>query len=162
MGLRPRTRAGAPLQIPQTDLHMFPRRISWENLNVLKDQSISPLVISLSVLMTFSLDFVWILIDFGHYMDGTEVLKIYFYTYTLVHVFAIKCFFEFVLLNAIRYNCINQHFCSFTVLFQPLLTTLWQSFLEQMPAWTNLKGEPRRLNRSTQQALNDTNKMWKF
>ena len=68
----------------------------------------------------------------------------YFRNFT---VFTIKCFLEFVLLNAIRYNyynCINKHFCSFTVLFQPLLTTLWRSFLEQMPAWMNLKEEPRR------------------
>ena len=40
---------------------------------MLKDQSISPLAISLSILMTFSRDFVWILIDFGQYLDGTEV-----------------------------------------------------------------------------------------
>ena len=48
-------------------------------LKGLRDRSISPLAISLSILMNFSLDFVWILIDFGHYLNGTEVFKTYFY-----------------------------------------------------------------------------------
>ena len=46
------------IQILQTGLYTFPLRISWENL--LKDQSIFSLVIILLILITFSLDIVWI------------------------------------------------------------------------------------------------------
>ena len=45
-------------QILQTDLHIFPSRSSWENL--IKDQSIFSLVIILLILITLSLDNVWI------------------------------------------------------------------------------------------------------
>ena len=45
-------------QILQTDLHIFPSRISWENL--IKDQSIFSLMIILLILITLSLDNVWI------------------------------------------------------------------------------------------------------
>ena len=43
-----------------TDLHTFPQGISWENL--IKDQSIFPLLITFSILITFSLDCVLILL----------------------------------------------------------------------------------------------------
>ena len=45
-------------QILQTDLHIFPSIISWENL--IKDQSIFSLVIILLILITLYLDNVWI------------------------------------------------------------------------------------------------------
>ena len=48
------------IQILLTDLHTFPSRINSENL--IKDQSIFPLVIILPILITFSLDHVWILL----------------------------------------------------------------------------------------------------
>ena len=47
-------------QILQPDIHTFPLRINWENLIV--DQSIFSLVIILLVLITFSLDLLWILL----------------------------------------------------------------------------------------------------
>ena len=47
------------IQILQTDLHVFPQRISWENL--IKDQSIFPKVIILLILVNFSFDNVLIL-----------------------------------------------------------------------------------------------------
>ena len=48
------------IQILQTDLYTFPSRISQENL--IKDQGIFPLVIILLILITLSLDNVWILL----------------------------------------------------------------------------------------------------
>ena len=48
------------IQILQTDLHTFPLRISSEN--VIKDHRIFPLVIILLILVTLSLDNVWILL----------------------------------------------------------------------------------------------------
>ena len=48
------------MQILQTDLHTFPLRISWENLK--KDDGILSLVITLLILITLSLDNVWILL----------------------------------------------------------------------------------------------------
>ena len=48
------------IQILQTDLHTFSKRIIKENL--IKDQSISPLVILLSFLITFSLNYALILL----------------------------------------------------------------------------------------------------
>ena len=48
------------IQILQTNLHTFPLRITWENL--IKDQGIFPLVIILLILITLSLDNVWILL----------------------------------------------------------------------------------------------------
>ena len=45
-------------QILQSDLHTFPLRISWENL--IKDQGIFSLVIILLILITISLDNLWI------------------------------------------------------------------------------------------------------
>ena len=45
------------IQILQTGLYTFPLRISWESL--IKDQGISPLVIILLTLITFSLANVW-------------------------------------------------------------------------------------------------------
>ena len=49
------------LQILSTDLHTFSLRVSWENL--IEDQHILPLVIILSVLITFSLDGVWKMLE---------------------------------------------------------------------------------------------------
>ena len=48
------------MQILQTDLYTFPLRISWENL--IKDHGILSLVITLLILITLSLDNVWILL----------------------------------------------------------------------------------------------------
>ena len=48
------------IQILQTDLHTSPLTISWENL--IKDQSIFSMVIILLILITLSLDSVWILL----------------------------------------------------------------------------------------------------
>ena len=48
------------IQILHTDIHRFPYRASWENL--IKDQSIFSLVVMLFLLITFSLDNVWILL----------------------------------------------------------------------------------------------------
>ena len=48
------------MQILHTDLHTFPLRISWENLK--KDHGILSLVITLLILITLSLDNVWILL----------------------------------------------------------------------------------------------------
>ena len=48
------------MQILQTDLYTFPFRISWENL--IKDHGILSLVIILLILITLSLDNVWILL----------------------------------------------------------------------------------------------------
>ena len=48
------------IQILQTDLHTFSLRISRENL--IKDQSIFSMVIILLILITLSLDSVWILL----------------------------------------------------------------------------------------------------
>ena len=48
------------VQILQSDLHTFPLRISWENL--MKDQGISSLVIILLILLTLSLENVWIML----------------------------------------------------------------------------------------------------
>ena len=47
------------IQILQTDLHTFPVRNCRKNL--IKDQGIFSLVIILAILITFSLDNVWIL-----------------------------------------------------------------------------------------------------
>ena len=47
------------IQILHTDLHTFPLRISSEN--IIKDQSIFSLVIILLILITLSLNNVWIL-----------------------------------------------------------------------------------------------------
>ena len=47
------------IQILQTDLHTSPLTISWENL--IKDQSIFSIVIILLILITLSLDSVWML-----------------------------------------------------------------------------------------------------
>ena len=56
------------IKILQTDFHMFPWRISWENL--LTDQGTIPLVINLLILMTFSVVYVLVIvlekIDVGH------------------------------------------------------------------------------------------------
>ena len=49
------------LQILQTDLYTFPYLISWENLK--NDRSIFPLVIILSILITYSLECVMILFE---------------------------------------------------------------------------------------------------
>ena len=49
-----------PIQILQTDLHTSPVTISWENL--IKDQSIFSMAIILLILITLSLDSVWILL----------------------------------------------------------------------------------------------------
>ena len=49
------------LQILSTDLHTFSLRVSWETL--LEDQSISPLVIIFSILITFALDDVWKMLE---------------------------------------------------------------------------------------------------
>ena len=48
------------VQILQSDLHTFPLRISWENL--MKDQGIFSLVIILLILLTLSLENVWIML----------------------------------------------------------------------------------------------------
>ena len=48
------------MQILQTDLYTFPLRISWENL--IKDHGILSSVITLLILITLSLDNVWILL----------------------------------------------------------------------------------------------------
>ena len=48
------------IQILQTDLHTFPLRISWENL--IKDHGIFSMMIILLILITLSLDSVWILL----------------------------------------------------------------------------------------------------
>ena len=48
------------IQILQTDLHTCPLRISWENL--IKDQGIFSMMIILLILITLSLDSVWILL----------------------------------------------------------------------------------------------------
>ena len=48
------------IQILQTDLHTSPVRISWENL--IKDHGIFPMMIILLILITLSLDSVWILV----------------------------------------------------------------------------------------------------
>ena len=48
------------IQILQTDLHTFSLRISSENL--IKDHCIFPLVIILLILITLTLDNVWILL----------------------------------------------------------------------------------------------------
>ena len=48
------------IQILQTDLYTSPWTISWENL--IKDQSIFSMVIILLILITLSLDSVWILL----------------------------------------------------------------------------------------------------
>ena len=48
------------IQILQTDLHTSPLRISWENL--IKDHGIFSMVIILLILITLSLDSVWILL----------------------------------------------------------------------------------------------------
>ena len=48
------------IQILQTDVHTSPLRISWENL--IKDHGIFSLVIILLILITLSLDNVWILL----------------------------------------------------------------------------------------------------
>ena len=48
------------IQIPQTDLHTFPLRISWENL--IKHQGIFSFVIIFYILTTLSLDNVWTLL----------------------------------------------------------------------------------------------------
>ena len=45
------------MQILLNDPHALSYSISWENL--LKDQSTFPLVIILSILITYSLDYVW-------------------------------------------------------------------------------------------------------
>ena len=57
------------MQILQTDLHTFPLRISWENK--IKDRGIFSLVIVFLILITLSLDNVWILLGeiVGHYWD---------------------------------------------------------------------------------------------
>ena len=47
-------------QILQTDLHTSPLRISWENL--IKDHGIFSMMINLLILITLSLDSVWILL----------------------------------------------------------------------------------------------------
>ena len=49
------------MQILQTDLYTFPLRISWENL--IKDHGILSLMIILLILITLSLDNVWILLE---------------------------------------------------------------------------------------------------
>ena len=63
------------INILQTDLHTFPYRINWENL--IKDQSIFPLVIILLILITCSLDCVWILLGQNWCWSdlGLKVLK---------------------------------------------------------------------------------------
>ena len=43
------------LKQPGPDLHIFPGRISWENL--IKDQNLFPLAINLLILMSFSFDY---------------------------------------------------------------------------------------------------------
>ena len=48
------------MQILQTDLYTFPLRISWED--VIKDHDMLSLVIILLILITLSLDNVWILL----------------------------------------------------------------------------------------------------
>ena len=48
------------IQILQTDLHTSPLRISWENL--IKDHGIFSMMIILLILITLSLDSVWILL----------------------------------------------------------------------------------------------------
>ena len=48
------------IQILQTDVHTSPLRISWENL--IKDHGIFPMMIILLILITLSLDSVWILL----------------------------------------------------------------------------------------------------
>ena len=48
------------IQILQTDLHTSPLRISWENL--IKDHRIFSMMIILLILITLSLDHVWILL----------------------------------------------------------------------------------------------------
>ena len=57
------------MQILQTDLHTFPLRISWENK--IKDRGIFSLVIVFLILITLSLDNVWILLGeiVSHYWD---------------------------------------------------------------------------------------------
>ena len=57
------------MQILQTDLYTFPLRISWENK--IKDRGIFSLVIIFLILITLSLDNVWILLGeiVGHYWD---------------------------------------------------------------------------------------------
>ena len=55
----PHTNSNIHIQILQTDLQAFPLEISWENL--LKDQSIFSLMITLLILVTFSRDCVLIL-----------------------------------------------------------------------------------------------------
>ena len=56
-------------QILQTDLYTFPLRISWENK--INDRGIFSLVIIFLILITLSLDNVWILLGeiVGHYWD---------------------------------------------------------------------------------------------
>ena len=49
------------MQILQTDLYTFPLRISWEP-DVIKDHDMLSLVIILLILITLSLDNVWILL----------------------------------------------------------------------------------------------------
>ena len=48
------------IQILHTDLYTFPLRISWENL--IKDHGIFSMMIILLILITLSLDSVWILL----------------------------------------------------------------------------------------------------
>ena len=59
MGLNPLS-PNIHMQLLQTDLYKFPLRISWENL--IKDHGILSLMIILLILITQSLDIVWILL----------------------------------------------------------------------------------------------------
>ena len=69
------------IPILQTDLYIFPYRGSWENL--IKDQSISSLVIISLILITLSLDKVWILLgeNWSRSPLGLKGLSIYWYMY---------------------------------------------------------------------------------
>ena len=62
------------LQILQTDLHTFPWRTSRENF--IKDQSIFPWVIVLLILITFSLDYLLILLGEIYRSSLSEDLKL--------------------------------------------------------------------------------------
>ena len=50
------------VQILQSDLHTFLLRISRENLNLMNDQGIFSSVIILLILLTLSLENVWIML----------------------------------------------------------------------------------------------------
>ena len=71
-------------QILQSDLHTFPLRISWENL--IKDQGIFSLVITLLILITISLDNLWISLGENWCWSLFKDLKGYIINQTLTSI----------------------------------------------------------------------------